>query len=82
MCIRDRDSVIGENTTTGSGLTTVNHTAEYSPVICKTDKDAVETGLIKLGAFFGDDVKIGVRHVTGPGSILNRRSKISDSTTI
>jgi len=76
------DSVIGENTTTGSGLTTVNHTAEYSPVICKTGHGAVETGLIKLGAFFGDNVKIGVRHVTGPGSILNSGSKIPDSTTI
>jgi len=38
--------------------------------------------LIKLGAFFGDNVKIGVRHVTGPGSILNSGSKIPDSTTI
>ena len=76
------DSVIGENTTTGSGLTTVNHTAEYSPVICKTGNGSVATGLIKLGAFFGDNVKIGVRHVTGPGSILNSGSKIPDSTTI
>ena len=76
------DSVIGENTTTGSGLTTVNHTVEYSPVICKTGQGAVETGLIKLGAFFGDNVKIGVRHVTGPGSILNSGRKIPDSTTI
>ena len=76
------DSVIGENTTTGSGLTTVNHSAEYSPVICKTENGNVETGLTKLGAFFGDNVKIGVRHVTGPGSILNSGSKIPDSTTL
>ena len=54
------DSVLGENASTGSGLTTVNHTADYSPVICKTDHGAVETGLIKLGAFVGDHVKIGV----------------------
>ena len=51
-------------------------------MICKTDHGAVETGLIKLGAFVGDNVKIGVRHVTGPGSILNSGSKIPDSTTI
>ena len=76
------DSVIGENTTTGSGLTTVNHFAEYSPVICKTGNVTVETGLTKLGAFFGDNVKIGVRHVTGPGSILSSGSKIPDSTTL
>ena len=76
------DSVIGENTTTGSGLTTVNHSAEYLPVICKTQNGNVETGLTKLGAFFGDNVKIGVRHVTGPGSILNSGSKIPDSTTL
>ena len=76
------DSVLGENASTGSGLTTVNHTADYSPVICKTDHGAVETGLIKLGAFVGDNVIIGVRHVTGPGSILNSGSNIPDSTTL
>ena len=35
-----------------------------------------------LKKIFGDNVKIGVRHVTGPGSILNSGSKIPDSTTI
>ena len=74
------DSVIGENTSTGSGLTTVNHTADYTPVICDTGNFTVETGLIKLGTFFGDNVKIGVRHVTGPGSILNSGSKIHSTT--
>ncbi len=76
------DSVVGENTTTGSGLTTINHTSDYTPVICKTAHGDIETGLVKLGAFFGDNVKIGVRHVTGPGSILNSGIKIADSTTL
>ncbi len=76
------DSVLGENASTGPGLTTVNHTIDFSPVICQTGQGTVETGLVKLGAFVGDSVIIGARHVIGPGAILNSGSTFPDSVTL
>ena len=76
------DSVMGEGATSGPGLTTVNHTEDYTPVTCESDSGSVETGLAKLGAFVGDNVAIGARHVLGPGAILKHGRIIPDSITI
>ena len=73
---------MGEGASSGPGLTTVNHTADYTPVTCETDSGSFATGLVKLGAFVGDNVAIGARHVLGPGAILKHGRIIPDSTTI
>ena len=76
------DSVLGENVTSGSGLTTVNHTVDYSRISCSSNSDTVETGLTKLGAFIGDSVSIGARHTLGPGSIVESGKIIADCITL
>ena len=76
------DSVLGENVKSGSGLTTVNHTVDYSQVTCSSNSDLVETGLTKLGAFIGDSVSIGARHTLGPGSIVESGKIIADCITL
>ena len=76
------DSVLGENVKSGSGLTTVNHTVDYSRISCGSNSDSVETGLVKLGAFIGDSVSIGARHTLGPGSIVESGKIIADCITL
>ena len=76
------DSVLGENVKSGSGLTTVNHTVDYSRISCSSNSDTVETGLTKLGAFIGDSVSIGARHTLGPGSIVESGKIIADCITL
>ncbi len=73
---------MGEGASSGPGLITVNHTVDYAPVTCKSGLGSVETGLVKLGAFVGDNGAIGARHVLGPGAILKHGTIIPDSTTI
>jgi bifunctional UDP-N-acetylglucosamine pyrophosphorylase/glucosamine-1-phosphate N-acetyltransferase len=76
------DSVLGENVKSGSGLTTVNHTVDYSQITCSSNSDLVETGLTKLGVFIGDSVSIGARHTLGPGSIVESGKIIADCITL
>ena len=76
------DSVLGENVKSGSGLTTVNHTVDYSQITCSSNSDSVETGLTKLGVFIGDSVSIGARHTLGPGSIVESGKIIADCITL
>ena len=76
------DSVLGENVKSGSGLTTVNHTVDYSLISCKSNSELIETGLTKLGAFIGDSVSIGARHTLGPGTIVESGKIIADCITL
>ena len=77
------DSVLGEHVISGSGLTTVNHTVDYSTISCSTSRsDPVQTGLTKLGAFVGDNVSIGARHTLGPGTIVESGKVIADCITL
>jgi acetyltransferase-like isoleucine patch superfamily enzyme len=41
----------------------------------------VATGLTKLGAFIGDDVRIGARHVLEPGTRIRSGARIADQIT-
>ena len=76
------DSVMGENVKSGSGLTTVNHTVDYSLISCKSNSELIETGLTKLGVFIGDSVSIGARHTLGPGTIVESGKIIADCITL
>ena len=76
------DSVLGENTQLGSGLTTVNHSPDYSPISCQIDGKKVQTGLAKLGAFIGDGVNLGARHTLPPACIIPVGKQIPDNITL
>ena len=76
------DSVLGEKTQLGSGLTTVNHSPDYSPISCEIDGEMIQTSLTKLGAFIGDGAKLGARHTLPPGSIIPVKKNIPDNITL
>lgn len=60
------DSVLGEHVFIGTGVTTVNTLRGRSDLLPAAQSAAAE-GLTKLGAFLGDGVSIGARHVLAPG---------------
>lgn len=70
------DSVIGENVDIGSGTMTVNENLEGGTVKSILDGHLHDTGLVKLGAFIGDNVKIGASNTLKAGSIINSGSII------
>ena len=76
------DSVIGENVDIGSGAMTINENLDRSPVDVKIDDEVITTGFSKLGAFIGDDVKIGAGNTIAAGSILKHGSVISHHATL
>ena len=76
------DSVLGEKTQLGSGLTTVNHSPDYSPISCEIDGEMIQTSLTKLGAFIGDGATLGARHTLPPGSIIPVKKNILDNITL
>ena len=53
------DSVLGENVDIGAGTMTVNRKLDWSTIKVIHQKKARDTGILKLGAFIGDDVAIG-----------------------
>ncbi|HKI97446.1 MAG TPA: bifunctional sugar-1-phosphate nucleotidylyltransferase/acetyltransferase [bacterium] len=75
------DSVIGEGVHIGSGVTTVNVRPDSQPVDVDTEDGAISSGMAKLGAFIGDNVYIGARHVLAPGTRIRSGSVVADSIT-
>jgi bifunctional UDP-N-acetylglucosamine pyrophosphorylase/glucosamine-1-phosphate N-acetyltransferase len=76
------DSVIGENADIGSGTMTINETMDRTPVRVDIRGEAVESGLVKLGAFVGDDVKIGAGNTLAAGTLLGPGTKVPHHATI
>ena len=75
------DSVIGEGVHLGSGVTTVNVYRDWRHVDVQTEEGAVSSGMTKVGAFIGDDVYIGARHVLGPGTRIKAGAVVDDLIT-
>ncbi len=66
------DSVIGENVDIGAGCMTVNRTVDWQKVHVKNGKSSFPSGLVKLGAFVGDDVTIGAGNTIQPGTVVSQ----------
>lgn len=64
------DSVLGENVDIGAGSMTVNRQLDWSTIKVKHQKKVKDTGILKLGAFIGDDVVIGAGNTIEPGTIV------------
>lgn len=62
------DSVLGENVNLGAGVKISNFKNDGSVIYI----DKIDTGLIKAGAFVGDNTKIGCNTVTAPGTIIGK----------
>jgi bifunctional UDP-N-acetylglucosamine pyrophosphorylase/glucosamine-1-phosphate N-acetyltransferase len=72
------DSVIGERVNLGTAVTTVNLLQSRQPVAVETEEGRASTGMEKVGAFIGDDVTIGARHVLAPGTRIRSGATIED----
>ena len=64
------DSVIGEQVEIGSGIMTVNNLMTGEMVKMNINGQSVDSGLNKLGAFIGDQAKVGASNTLGPGTII------------
>ncbi len=76
------DSVVGMNVNLGSGTTTVNHQPSYSEIQFQTEHGTIDSKLVKVGAFIGDDVVIGARHTLGPGTVIKPGRMIDDNISL
>lgn len=64
------DSVMGENVDIGAGTMTVNRALDWKPISVKNGKKTIDTGMVKLGAFIGDNVVIGAGNTIEPGTVI------------
>ncbi len=67
------DSVIGEDVEVGSGIMTVNNLMTGETVKVTINDELVDSGLVKLGAFIGDQAKVGASNTLAPGTIIPAR---------
>ena len=81
------DSVIGRRVNIEAGAIVANYRNERADkqIIVLTEGQRVETGVIKFGAFIGDDCRLGANAVTAPGTLLApgsivRRLELVDQT--
>jgi len=76
------DSVIGENVDIGSGTMTINENLDQSRVLVDVLGETVDSGLAKLGAFIGDDVKIGDGNTLAVGTVLTPGTSLPHHATV
>jgi bifunctional UDP-N-acetylglucosamine pyrophosphorylase/glucosamine-1-phosphate N-acetyltransferase len=75
------DSVVGEDVEIGSGIMTVNNLMAEETVKMTINDKTVDSGLIKLGAFIGDQAKVGASNTLAPGTIIPARKFVSHHVT-
>lgn len=70
------DSILGYRSHMGAGSVTSNVKSDKSLVTVRSEGEAVETGLKKMGAMLGDFVEVGCNSVLNPGTVIGRGSNI------
>lgn len=70
------DSIIGERVNLGAGTKIANLRLDGKPIAVTLKGKTVQTGLRKLGAIIGDDVKIGINASIDTGTIIGEESFI------
>jgi len=76
------DSVIGEHVDLGAGTMTVNGNLDESNVVVDVRGEQVDSGLTKVGAFVGDDVKVGAGNTLAAGTVLMPATKVPHHATV
>jgi UDP-N-acetylglucosamine diphosphorylase/glucosamine-1-phosphate N-acetyltransferase len=76
------DSVIGENVDIGSGTMTINENMDRSSVVVDVRGEPLDSGLVKLGAFMGDDVKVGAGNTLSAGTVLVAGTSVPHHATV
>ncbi len=73
------DSVLGEGTVLGAGVTTVNRVPDNSEIVCNFNGQQTRTGLKKIGALVGDHAFIGARQTFSPNTRITGGTVIPDN---
>lgn len=76
------DSVIGRNVRLAAAFYTANKNLDRSEISVQTTKGVEKTGLRSLGVCIGDNVRVGIRVTTMPGTIIGEDAIIGPSTTV
>ena len=76
------DSVLGENVDIGSGTMTINENIDRTSVRVDVRGESVDSSLTKLGAFMGDDVKVGAGNTLAAGTVLAPGTCVPHHATI
>ena len=70
------DSILGYCAHMGAGAVTSNIKSDRTLVVVRDGKQAIETGLRKMGAMLGDHVEVGCNSVLNPGTVIGRGSRV------
>jgi len=70
------DSILGERVNLGAGTKIANLRLDEGSISVTLKGKAVDTGLRKLGAIIGDDVKIGINTSIDAGTIIGEETFI------
>jgi len=70
------DSILGERVNLGAGTKIANLRLDERPITVTLKGKTVDTGLRKLGAIIGDDVKIGINASIDAGTIIGEETFI------
>jgi len=76
------DSVLGENVDIGSGTMTINENLDRTSVRVDVLGESVDSELTKLGAFMGDDVKVGAGNTVAAGTVLAPGTCVPNHITV
>ena len=70
------DSIIGYKAHMGAGAIASNLRLDGGEITIGKEKNRINSGLRKVGAFIGDHAEIGCGAVICPGSVIGKRAKI------
>ena len=70
------DSILGYGAHMGAGAVTSNVKSDRSNVVVRDGRQAIATGLRKMGAMLGDWVEVGCNSVLNPGTVIGRGSRV------
>lgn len=70
------DSILGYKSHMGAGSITSNIKSDKTLVVIKSETEAIETGLKKIGAMLGDYVEVGCNSVLNPGTVIGRNTNV------
>ena len=76
------DSVIGEECNLGAGTITANLRFDGLPVRVLVKNEVLDSGLRKLGAFFGDGVETGIGTMIMPGVKVGSHSSVGPGVVL
>ena len=70
------DSILGFNAHLGAGAITSNVKSDKSFITIKSEAEALQTNLKKVGAFVGDFAEIGCNSVLNPGTVIGKNATV------